>query len=501
MVQKKTLLFNSISGVVQLVITALLTFVAIPVFISKLGLDVYGVFAVVSVIGNLSIFVNLGLNTALTKYIAEQGKGEDSNFDILVSFLINISTIVPISLVIYYFSDFILTDILNVPGLYIEPAKELFGFLLISNALLFIGQSFTSILDALQKMYLTNAAQLIYNIIYWLGLIVIISLGYGLKEVGMVVLASAIIWFLIVFSIFVRSWGKINVYFSATKIGWHVRKQLKYGLKMYTSGLMSFFNEPLFKIIISNMFGVAAVGYYEIAVKVRSQFNGLFIKILSPAFPFMSQQADWGYLAKLIKELTGKVFLLVVPVCAYLILICSDVVAVWLKTDVYLYSIFIIGIVVPYLLFSPTTIPIYYFFTAKSPGKTILMQSVSVLVSLASIGLFFPFLGIYTIILSNALFYFSSYLLGLYYQYKMLNISYKPHSHSIRNYVLLLGVFVLIGGIHLFVKNEWLAIALTTLFVFIATIELYKHLGIVTRDDIQRYLPNNSCVIGLFDKL
>ena len=55
MTKKKVLINNSISGVCQLVITALLTFFSIPVFIHKLGTDLYGVFALVSVIGNLNL--------------------------------------------------------------------------------------------------------------------------------------------------------------------------------------------------------------------------------------------------------------------------------------------------------------------------------------------------------------------------------------------------------------------------------------------------------------
>ena len=55
MTKKKVLINNSISGVCQLVITALLTFFSIPVFIHKLGTDLYGVFALVSVIGNLHL--------------------------------------------------------------------------------------------------------------------------------------------------------------------------------------------------------------------------------------------------------------------------------------------------------------------------------------------------------------------------------------------------------------------------------------------------------------
>ena len=73
MIKKKRLINNSISGLFQLIITAILTFLCIPIFIKGLGTDQYGVFALVSVIGNLNLFTNLGLNSSLTKFLAEQG--------------------------------------------------------------------------------------------------------------------------------------------------------------------------------------------------------------------------------------------------------------------------------------------------------------------------------------------------------------------------------------------------------------------------------------------
>ena len=89
MTRKKVLINNSLSGVCQLVITALLTFFSIPIFIHKLGTELYGVFALVSVIGNLNLFTNLGLDVALTKFIAEQGKSVESDKDILMSLLLS----------------------------------------------------------------------------------------------------------------------------------------------------------------------------------------------------------------------------------------------------------------------------------------------------------------------------------------------------------------------------------------------------------------------------
>ncbi len=68
---KKTLVKNSIYSVIQVLINIIVLFIAVPVFIKYLSTELYGLFSVVSIIGNLNVFVNLGLNNALIKFVAE----------------------------------------------------------------------------------------------------------------------------------------------------------------------------------------------------------------------------------------------------------------------------------------------------------------------------------------------------------------------------------------------------------------------------------------------
>ena len=113
---KKILVKNSLFGVGQAIINLLLVFIAIPIFIKMLGSESYGVFALVMVIGNLNTFTNLGLTSALIKYIAEQGKNEESNTDIIVNLVLMIAVILPLTIIVIYFNKFILLDILKVPS-------------------------------------------------------------------------------------------------------------------------------------------------------------------------------------------------------------------------------------------------------------------------------------------------------------------------------------------------------------------------------------------------
>ena len=84
MTQKNVLIKNSTFGIVQFVAVAILTFLCVPIFIGKLGVDAYGVFALVSILGNLNFFSSFGLNSALLVFLSKQGKTEESQRDIVV---------------------------------------------------------------------------------------------------------------------------------------------------------------------------------------------------------------------------------------------------------------------------------------------------------------------------------------------------------------------------------------------------------------------------------
>lgn len=498
-VTKKVLIKNSLSGVAQLIITAILTFLCIPVFINKLGTDQYGVFAIVSVIGNLNLFANLGLNSALIKYVSEQGKCDESQYDIFASLVIICSIIIPLTILAFIFKDFILIQVLSVPVKYYEPAQVLYIALLISNMLLLIGQIFTAVLDSMQKIFITNLSQLVYSIIYWGGIITVVLCGKHLDWVGYAILLATVLWTIMILFFFGKYWGKIVCSDLKEKFIPAAKKQLLFGGKVYFSSFISFFNEPLFKILVSSFFGLSAVAYLEIGLKVRGQLTGLFSKILQPLYPYFSSLNDEKKLAFLVKDITSKLFLVILPMCALLTILCEDIVTLWLRTDVVNYSIFIVGIVVPYLFFSPLTQPIYTYLLAKGhPEKTIVLQLTAVLVNLFTFCTVHKLFGVYTLILSSGLSYMSSYILGIYYQRIYLHIKYKLSIKSIL-FSLSTGIlFVLNAIVSMFINNEWINIFLITFILSFTTLLLYRRLKVLDMEDLNRYLGNNKVINRLF---
>lgn len=494
---KKLLVKNSLFGIYQSIINILLVFIVVPVFIKMLGSESYGVFALVIVVGNLNTFTNLGLTNALVKFISEQGKSSESNIDIIASLVLTIVLILPLTIIAISFNKFVLLEVLGVPLNLFQDAKWLYYWILSANFFLLIGQIFKSILDALQKIYITSLIQAIYNILYWCLILIALLLGHGLLEIGLVIFISAFIWLLIIMIISLNEWGKISLVGLRNNFKTNAKKQLKYGLKIYTGGLIGFFSEPLMKILVSNYIGVTEVGFFDIALKLRNQLWGIISKIFYPLFPFISEQKDKIIVRKYIHDLEQKAFFIVVPIIAIIIIVMHPFVSVWLGNNVEIISLTAIFIIVFYLLGSSTVVPIYQFLLSKNLAeKTIIIQFFNTVFYLAFFFLSVKVLGYYALILSYFAAIMSSFILSLYYQKKYLDsLIFNSTSQIVKllfSFIILIAAGVVLKG---FLDGHNILIIITIpIFLTLLTILLYKFFHLIKIEDIHRYFGRDNLI-------
>jgi len=491
---RKTLLRNSSSGIFQFIITAILTFIGIAIFLNKLGSVSYGVFVTVSVIGSLNVFVSFGLDSSLIKFIAEQGKTKESNYDIIITFFFLFIFLFPMVILILIFKDFILNSILGIPPEFFDNASTLFIFLLFSNVILILGKVFEAILSALQKIHILNYLQLFYSTLNWGLIIIALLFGYRLKEIGFVIFLSTIIWFIMIIVYSMNIWGSIPS-FTGISLNYKriIKKQLSYSFKIYTSGLIAFFFEPFTKILIANFIGIKEVGFYEIALKIKGQVISILSKAMFPIFPLIAKLSDEKKIRLLVHDITQKMMFISVPLILITIFCTNSFVELWLGKDVKIISNSIISITGIYLL-TVTSTPNFQFLMAKDKvEKTIYIQLVSVIVNLTIILLFYKYLGFYSVIIGNVFGIFSAFLLNIYYQYKYL------HSlifDSKRQFIYLVISLLIIGItgylLSIGMNNDLYTLTIMPLFIICVTILVYRQFRIIDLNDVQRYLGSNS---------
>lgn len=502
---KAKLLRNSFTGIAQVILTAGLTLVSVPVFIKTLGLELYGIFAVVSVVGNLNFLVNFGLNSALLVYVAKQGKCKESDLDIAVTRIILLALILIISTIAVSFSNLIIRDILKIPEGFLSESRKLFYLLILSNAFLLIGQTYTATIDALQKIYITNICQFIYSAIYWIGIITVVKLGGGLPLIGEMAFIAALIWFIIIFIFSRRLWGRLDLKDFRREFGRVAKKQITFGAKVYMSGLIGFLFEPFSKILLSNFIGLSAVGLYEIGLKVKGQVNGIFSKAIYPLLPFIAKNEENKTLKDRLFDLFNKLLLIAIPASLIIAFILTILVKLWIGVENYEQaSVFVITLTVIVLLLSFPVLPIYQYLVASNKaGKTIVIQSFSVIVNTILFMGLFRHMGLYTIIIANLGGYLASFALCIYYQKKFIEKNYYDERIFYLK-LLLLGLTSLIICLVLscFIKTSLLDVIIYPIVIIGVFILSIRKMRLIREDDLDRYfspMPSlNSILKAVF---
>jgi len=485
---KRQLLKNSLTGALQSIVFMSLVFTVIPVFMARLGAQQYGIFSAVTILGNLNVLTSLGLTNALVKFLAEQGRSQESNLDILVVLILTASILVPLLLIGIPLNRFVLLKVLNLPPEYLSEENTLYILMLLSYFFLFLGQVFKAILDSLQKVDLNNYLQIVYNFAYWGSFLLLLELGYGLAELGMAMLVCSVIWCALSGYFALKSWGKITHTGLRKEFGRIAKKQISYGIRIYFGGLATFFFEPFTKVLISHYIGTTQVGFFDIAVRIKTQVEGLISKILSPLYPFLASLKDRDKIRLYVHDLGQKVLLTVTPVIVLVVVAVKPFINVWLKQNVEVVSISTILIVSAHLLYT-AIIPNYYYLLAHGrAGKIVLVHSVLLVLNILVFFLMYRYIGYYAAVLGNVVSILASFFSFLYFQNRYLSSLFFD---SLEQFTKLLSAAALLLGLGLslnfFLPSNVSRILIDPIVIAAASVFLYRHFGMITREDIARY--------------
>ncbi len=485
---------SSLTGGAQFLTNTALVFITIPMFVRILGAEAYGVFSLVTLLGSLNTFANLGLNSSLVRFLAKQGKTQESDLDIIVTCIILVCILLPLTVTALVFQDGILLHVFGIPATLISDGRWLFIATMAGNVLVLLGQTFTAILDSQQKIYMTNAYLMIYSFVYWGLILLAILCGLALKGVAVATLIAVSIWFCIVFTSALRSWGGLSsagIRSNGLRIA---KKQLSYGMQIYAGGVLGFFHEPITKILVSRLVGVPQAGIFDIALRVRNQLVGLVTKLLSPLYPAISQIKDTEKLKFLVHDVEQKTFLLGVPIVGIIVLAARPLVSLVFHSNLNAISLSIVCVVCAYILCSTTVLPIYLYLMARGfPARTIVVQAVNVLVNALVLFALIPTLGYYSAVASNVVAIASSFVLLLFFQRELLGSIIFDNLQQFCKMTLTFLLAIGCGYVaRTYVGGQiWILVSVPAV-VLAVTFLLYRYFGLISKNDLRRYLGQNN---------
>lgn len=324
---------NFAFGLTTWILPILVGIIATPVIIRSIGVEHYGIYALV--LGFVAYSFSFNIGRALTKYVAEYRlSGEYTKINRLISATLFISLVFGICGVILIcgLAHWYVYDVSQLAG---ESADTAMRALFIASAIVFItliSVVYDSILQGLHRYDVYSKLFNLNSIVLAAGNVVLALAGYGVIALlvwNIVVTAvTTLTYFLAVrkllpnfrpFVGFDRSDVRQIVFFS----GWLV------GYQIFGNFLLLFE-----RAWVTRKFGLDAVSFYVVPMTLGIYVQNLVVSLLLALFPLASElQNDRERLLKLYKKSTKLTCAIVAFAALTLIVQSNTLLTLWIDAD------------------------------------------------------------------------------------------------------------------------------------------------------------------------
>lgn len=311
-----------------------LALVTTPYIVRELGVETYGLFALIVSLTGYFAFLDLGLGTATVKYLSEfRGRGDDEAVGKIVGTSVAAYLVLGVAggAGIALFSSFLAQLLLDLPADQASLARAaLFvaavGFLV--NMPLTV---FSAIPNALQRMDLANRRSILFGTMSVAGTVVLLWLGYGLVAV-------------LVFNVAVSAAASVSFVLLARRLlpSASFRPRLDLGILRLLAGFgsLKFANQVatqtvyhLDKLLVAVLASVSAVTYYAVPVTVAQRLAALVGNVSAAFLPAASElygENDRRRFEELYFRSTKLVAVVVLPIGSLLFFFSEPILRFWL---------------------------------------------------------------------------------------------------------------------------------------------------------------------------
>lgn len=385
----KNLIYNGIgwfSGII-------LNFIATPYIVSKMGLNAYGMYALVTAIISYLSIMDLGIGQSIVKFVSEYNSSNNTKrlvdtINNAVSVLILAGVIGAFLIVI--FNQSFLNFFKVMPSLMNDTKKALFFSAIIFVLTLTIS-GISSVLNGLQRFDITSKLTMAYNIALIIGTVVILFFKGGLSQV---MLCNAVLLVALTYFYFFYVKKLITGYtfnFKISKIT--LRPLLNFSIFLVVSRIAGLAFTQLDKVFIGSIIGTAAVSFYAVPSRLlNSLLMGVAVigTTIMPRISELSASNDSGNkTAKLYIDSTQYLVLLVTPIFLIFILLSKRFMTFWMGEIFAENSWFLTSIIAVSFYLSATTNILWN--VALGMGKSKLQAYFSLAITVISLGLLYPF--------------------------------------------------------------------------------------------------------------
>lgn len=469
---------NLLTSVIAWGWPVLLSFYSTPLILKSLGPEEYGIRTLITSIIGYFALLDIGLNGAITKYLANYNFFKNNK---KISDLLNTSLITFLVLgflgfiIIWSISDWLVFSIFKIP-LSLQSQSILaiklsgFGFLLSM-----ITWWCSSIPTGLQRFDHFNGVSIFYGTLTTILTLIAIKLEFGL--IGIIV-ANLIANIISIFGYLISIKSllpnyKIKLQFNNTMF----KRTFSFGIYMIAFRLIGVISGNLDTILIGSYLNSTKVTYYNIPHQISSIVHSISAKLMQVIFPLTSELVAERNEQK-IKEIFYKFYLLnlIIGITIIMPLIIGSklILKLWISDQVSEYSSTVLIILtLGFFMYSFTALTTSYLGGLNKPKTVVLGTFVT---NITSFTLYFLFIKKYEIIGAAFSKSFGMFLTFIYYIITCkiyANLSYKKLFFiSTKPLILFLtisfSIFFLINSIESIVIKFLLIISSSIIFILAA---------------------------------
>ncbi|MFQ6032752.1 MAG: oligosaccharide flippase family protein, partial [Candidatus Zixiibacteriota bacterium] len=319
----KNTLYNTIGKFWGILVVLFLT----PYIISRLGVERYGIWALITSLVGYIGFLDLGVGGSYTRYIAEYYTQKDYpkiNQVINTGFLFCLGLAFVLIPLAFFLTETLLILLKLDPFTYPEIKFVFFWGVVIfslSNATFVFG----SVQSGLQRMDLTNIVAVVLTIPYALGFVIFLELGYGLRGL---MIHIGIMWVIQTAANFYIA-KKMLPQFSFNPFLFKKEmfsELLRFGIKLQVSRLSQLVSFQVDKLLIAYFLSVRMVTFYDLGAKITGSIRKLPLLLVSALVPASAEifaKGDKEGLSKLYFRGSKYLFAITTPLFLFIV-VCSE---------------------------------------------------------------------------------------------------------------------------------------------------------------------------------
>lgn len=329
----KSIFRNVIYGFLTWLLPLILSFFATPVIVKSLGHEEYGIYALV--LGFISYSFNFSFGRAVTKYIAEfRVSGENDKIKEIISaaFFINLPVGSIGLILIAFFSDWFVSDVLMIPP---ESHQQAVNALYIAGCTIFlftITQVFTAVLQGIQRIDVYSKIFNFYNISLVLGNLILAFLGYSLLILltwNLVITSISLLLFFIASKKLLPEFG---LTFNLQKSSFNLILSFSWGVIGYQ--IISNFLLLFERSWITRQLGSENLTIYVVPMMLAVYLHSFISSLMIVIFPLASElENDRERLLRLYQKATKIVVMLVVFSGMMMILEGKNFLTLWMNPE------------------------------------------------------------------------------------------------------------------------------------------------------------------------